>query len=157
MDDWKEDFKERLEGKTGRRVAEKRIPYIVDLVRKREVIEATSLLLTNFKDGIRFELGNELKQYNRNTLIPFCERFEKAIDGVDDSWDYGKGQRNILMNKLFDSDITTDELFDMYDNARGINADLRTMSAYWDLCGFTFPLSDNDLTSLMLVLYHRRR
>ena len=133
-----------------------KVPYIVDLYRKEEVLLTTFNFLTNLthsRNGKLYELGKQLREYmGKKSVGFFFEGISEAILDIKvDFW--VRGDRSILIHKVFDSNLSSDNILELHDLAKDINRDLRTMSNYWALCGYTLPMSSNELLSLMTEIY----
>lgn len=153
MEDWEEieDWEEKEERRA--REVMRSIPYIVDVFRKHDALATTYNYLKCERNGQLFELGRQLMIYMKNDLTSeFFRTIVKATCDIEvDFW--VRGERNRLITKIEQSELSPQDIVSLHARAKSINSELRIISDYWEMCGYTLPQSSNGLLDLMTRIY----
>ena len=152
MEDWQEDYLERKQ-ENERMDAMRGVPYIVDVFRKHDVLATTFNYLESKRSGQLYELGRQLMNYMRKDMTrEFFATIVKTTHDIELDW-WIRGERNQLITKIEQSELSAQEITSLHARAKMINSELRIISDYWEMCGYTLPQSSNGLLRLMTRIH----
>ena len=127
---------------------EKKIPYIVDTARKVNTYEVATHIMRSNSRNVARQLAETLQNFRNQKFDEFAYTILSVATMKGDDV-YRRGVRNRLLDGMLDAELENAEIQRYHLWAKQLNRDLRIISDYWALCGYTFPTKLEDISTLV--------